>query len=357
MKRVVYSDLQSKVEWLYQKWGFTKNDSKKITDVLLLSDLFGIESHGVHRLKMYKRNILSGRIKINAKLEHVKETDLTCVIDAHQAMGQIAGTDSMELAIKKAEKNGIGIVTTRNSNHYGIAGFYAKMASSKGLIGISCTNTGAIMLPTFAKKALIGSNPLAFAFPLKGRDFLYDASSTVVSKGKVEIYRGKGQELPGYWGKNSQGENTNDPDKLEEALIEKKVGGLFPLGGENETNGGHKGFGLGLIVEILTGILSDGYTSDEINIGNIGGASHFFLALDLSLFGNQTQMEQKLFDYFMRIKMAPRTDDRKKIYIHGEKEQRNYEENIQKGIPVNESVWTDLLSIFNEFGIENPLCY
>ena len=172
----------------FQKFGFTEAEADIIQDVLLTADLYGIESHGMQRMVRYHKCIEKGMIDVHAKPEVVFETPISAVIDAHEAMGQLVSHKAMEMAIEKAKTTGVGIVSVRNSNHYGIAGYYAKMACKEGLMGFSCTNSEAIMVPTFARKAMLGSNPIACAFPAEPYDFFFDASTTVVTRGKLEMY-------------------------------------------------------------------------------------------------------------------------------------------------------------------------
>ena len=177
-----YETLNKFCNDVFVKFGFNTEDSKIISDVLLLSDLYGIESHGMQRMVRYHKGIEKGLIDVNAKWDIVFETPVSCVIDANFGMGQVVGHFAMEKAIQKAKESGIAVVTVRNSNHYGIAGYYSKMACKEGLIGISMTNSEAIMVPTNCRLAMLGSNPLAIAMPAEPVDFFFDASTTVVTK-------------------------------------------------------------------------------------------------------------------------------------------------------------------------------
>ena len=169
----------------YVRFGFSDEESKIITDVLLLSDLYGIESHGMQRMVRYHMGIKKGMIDVSAKPEVVFETPVSAVIDGRDGMGQLIGRHAMELAIKKAKERGVGIVTVRNSNHYGIAGYYAKMACDEGLIGFSFTNSEAITVPTFGKTVMLGTNPIPRARPAEPYPFLFAASTNVVTRGKL----------------------------------------------------------------------------------------------------------------------------------------------------------------------------
>ena len=166
----------------FKGYGFSEEESKQITAVLLEADLSGIESHGVQRMIRYHKEITGGMVKIDAKPEIVFETPLSAVIEGNDAMGQTLGVKAMKIAIEKAKKSGFGMVTVRNSNHYGVAGYYARMAVEEGLIGMSMTNTEAIMVPTFGKQAMLGTNPIAFAMPADPVNFSFDAATTVVPR-------------------------------------------------------------------------------------------------------------------------------------------------------------------------------
>ena len=165
--KIDYESLKTFCEHVFKGYGFSEEESAVITDILLAADLAGIESHGVQRLIRYHKEITDGMVKLGAVPEIVKETPLSAVIEGNDAMGQTLAYGAMELAIKKAKACGVGMVTLRNGNHYGIAGYYANMAAKEGLIGICMTNTEAIMVPTFGKQAMLGTNPIAFAMPAK----------------------------------------------------------------------------------------------------------------------------------------------------------------------------------------------
>ena len=208
----------------FERFGFTEDECKIITDVLLLSDLYGIESHGMQRLVRYHKGIEKGMIKLDAKPEIVFETPVSAVIDAHDAMGQVVAHRGMELAIEKAKKSGIAIVSIKNSNHFGIAGYYAKMACDEGLLGMAMTNSEAIMVPTFGRKAMLGSNPIAISMPAEPYPFFFDASTTVVTRGKLEIYNKLSKPLPEGWALDENGKpvlDKNGDEKIVEIIAGK----------------------------------------------------------------------------------------------------------------------------------------
>ena len=194
-----YHELLAFVKDVFCGFGFNEEEAFIISDVLLLSALYGIRSHGVQRMFRYHRGINDGDMRIDTNPVVVKETPLSAVIDGNRGMGQLVDHYAMTKAIEKAKEYGVGIVTVRNSNHYGIAGYYAKMACDQGLIGISCTNTAAVAVPTFGRCAMLGTNPIAIAAPAEPFPFLFDASTTVVARGKIEVYDKLNKSLPGDW--------------------------------------------------------------------------------------------------------------------------------------------------------------
>ena len=329
----------------FQKFGFTEKEADIIQDVLLTADLFGIESHGMQRMVRYHKCIENGMIKIDAKPEIVFETPVSAVIDAHEGMGQLVSHFAMEKAIEKAKTTGVGIVSVRNSNHYGIAGYYAKMACKEGLMGFSCTNSEAIMVPTFARKAMLGSNPIACAFPADPYDFFFDASTTVVTRGKLEIYNKLEKPLPDGWALDKNGHpSSNAPDVL--ANINKKAGGgIMPLGGSTETLGSHKGYGYGMLCEIFSSILSQGSTSNYCMTGGKGQICHGFMAINPACFGNPEDIKKHFSTFLQELRDAPKAEGQEKIYTHGEKEVAAVADRKANGIPVNDNTMVEVLDM------------
>lgn len=319
----------------FVNFGFTESEAGIITDVLLLSDLYGIESHGMQRLARYHKGIEKGLIHPEAKAEIVFETPVSAVIEGHDGMGQLIGHFAMEKAIEKAKTSGIAVVTVRNSNHYGIAGYYAKMACDEGLIGFSSTNSEAIMVPTFAKKAMLGSNPIAMAMPAKPYPFFFDSSTTVVTRGKLEMYNKMNKPLPEGWALDKDGEPSTDAGDVLGNIVAKRGGGIMPLGGSTEKLGSHKGYGYGMVAEIFTSILSLGLTSNHTHTGGKGGTCHGFAAINPAIFGDPAEIEKHFSVFLEELRNAPKADGCDRIYTHGEKEVFAYEDRMKNGIAVN----------------------
>ncbi len=301
----------------FQKFGFNKDQSDIITDVLLTSDLYGIESHGMQRLARYHKGIEKGLIKVDAKPEVVFETPVSAVIEGNDGMDQLLAHKAMSMTIEKAKASGIAIVTVRNSNHYGIAGYYAKMACKEGLIGMSMTNSEAIMVPTFGKKAMLGSNPIAIAMPAEPYDFFFDASTTVVTRGKLEVYKKLGKPLPEGWALDAEGKGTTDAPKVLDNIVAKAGGGIMPLGGESEQSGSHKAYGYGMLCEIFCSVLSMGLTSNHTHIGGKGGTCHGFVAINPAFFGDVNAIREHLSTFLRELRESPKAEGAEAAAIAG----------------------------------------
>jgi LDH2 family malate/lactate/ureidoglycolate dehydrogenase len=333
-------------EALFASYGFTPGESQAITGVLLRADLCGIESHGVQRLVRYDEEIACGFVDTAAKPEVVFETPVSAVIDARKAMGQLAGIQAMNLAIDKAEKAGIGMVSVRNSNHYGIAGYYTNLAASRDLIGLCMTNTEAICVPTNGKRAMLGTNAIAFAMPAEGHPVSFDAATTVAPRGTLEVYRKNGKPLPAGWALDAEGKPTTDAALVIDNIIRKLGGGIAPLGGASTVNGGHKGFGFALMVEIFTGILSGGKTSNHVNVraGQVD-ICHHFAAIDYGIFGDKQDIRQRLSAYLRELRESPRAEGQERIYVHGDKEAESMAQRVNGVIPVNQKTLEEIRRI------------
>lgn len=347
-----YEQLKTFCTDAFLKFGFNKEECDIIVDVLLTSDLYGIESHGMQRLVRYHKGIEKGLIKVDAKPEIVFETPVSAVIEGNDGMGQLLGHKAMSIAIEKAKKTGMAIVSVRNSNHYGIAGYYAKMACKEGLIGMSMTNSEAIMVPTFAKKAMLGSNPIAIAMPAEPYDFFFDASTTVVTRGKLEIYNKLDKPLPDMWALGADGKRSSDASDVLKNIVAKAGGGIMPLGGETEQSGSHKGYGYGMLCEIFCSILSMGLTSNHTHIGGKGGTCHGFIAIDPAVFGDAEAIKNHLSTFLQELREAPKADGATRIYTHGEKEVFALRDRLENGIEVNMGTVAEMVDLCKYLGMD-----
>jgi LDH2 family malate/lactate/ureidoglycolate dehydrogenase len=331
---------------VFAKYGFQKTECEIIADVLLRADLFGIESHGIQRLIRYHNEICGGVVNIGAKPATVSETKISAIIDADKAMGQLISHKAMSMAVEKAKDTGVGMVAVRNSNHYGIAGYYALMAAESDLLGVCMTNTEAIGVPIYGKRAMLGTNPIALAFPSAPCHFLYDAATTVVPRGKLEVYNKNNMPLPDGWAVDANGIGSNDAGGILQNLIAKSGGGIAPLGGNTELYGGHKGYGLGIIVDLFCGVFSGGKTSNHLNLTpGRTDITHFFMAIDYALFGDKSTIRDSFSVFLQELRDSPRADGEDRIFTHGEKEYENMRLRLIAGIPANEKTRDEMRMI------------
>ena len=329
----------------FEGFGFSPEEAGIIKDVLMMSDMYGIQSHGMQRVVRYHKGIEKGLIDINAKPEVVFETPVSAVVEGHDAMGQLVGHFAMELAIKKAKETGVGIVSARNSNHYGIAGYYANLALKEGLIGFSCTNSEAIMVPTFARKAMLGSNPIAFTMPAEPYNFFFDASTTVVTRGKLEMYNKLGKQLPNGWALNKDGKASQDAAEVLGNISDHVGGGIMPLGGNTEQLGSHKGYGYGMLCEIFASIFSQGGTSNKCMTGGRSNICHGFMAINPAIFGNPEEVKKHFSTFLQELREAPKAEGADRIYTHGEKEAEAIEVCRKEGVPVIDKTVAELFDV------------
>ena len=331
---------------VFQGYGFTEEESAQITSVLLDADLSGIESHGIQRLIRYHKEVTEGFVKMDAKAEIVKDAPLAATIEGNDSMGQTLSVRAMKMAIDKAKKYGVGMVAVRNSNHYGIAGYYTRMAAKEGLIGICMTNTEAIMVPTFGREAMLGTNPIAFSMPAEPVPFTFDAATTVVPRGKLEVYAKRDGVIRDGWALDEQGHPSTDAARVLGNIIGKTGGGILPLGGAGEETSGYKGYGFGMLCEICTGILSGGLTSNHVNrTPGRTNICHFFRAVDYSMFGEKEDLEKALSVYLEELRNSPKAEGAERIYTHGEKEFEMRQQVLEKGIPVNDKTYAEMQMI------------
>ena len=347
-----YQQLSELCNDAFVKFGFTEEESKIISDVLLMSDRIGIESHGMQRMYRYYKSIQKGMIKVESKGRTVFETPVSAVLDAEDGMGQVVGHKAMSLAIEKAKTSGIGMVVVRNSNHYGIAGYYAKMACDQGLIGLSCTNTNAIMVPTYGRMAMLGTNPIAIAMPAEPYDFFFDASTTVVTRGKLEVYNKKGEPLHDGWALDKDGKPSNDAADVLDNIAAKNGGGIMPLGGSTEDTGSHKGYGWAMVCELFSSILAMGTTSDKTGTGGRGGICHGFMVIDPAIFGDAEGIKQHLSAYLEALRQSPKAEGQTRIYTHGEKEVEAQRRLMAEGIPVNDNTMVEVYEMCQYLGMD-----
>jgi len=347
-----YETLERLCRDAFTGFGFSSEEAGIITDVLLMSDRYGIESHGMQRMYRYFKSIRKGMIRIDTQPEIIFQTPVSAVVDGHDGMGQLLGHKAMSMAIEKAKTSGIGMVVVRNSNHYGIAGYYAKMACDAGMIGLSCTNTNPITVPTYGRTAMLGTNPIAVAMPAEPYDFFFDAATSVVTRGKLEVCNKKGQPLHDGWALDGDGLPTNDASCVLGNIASNAGGGIMPLGGGTEETGSHKGYGFAMLCELFSSILSLGTTSNETGKDGKAGICHGFMAIDPAIFGNAAAIKAHLSSYLEQLRSAPKAQGQSRIYTHGEKEIEAEKRLLAEGIPVNENTMLEIAELCTDLKLD-----
>ena len=343
-------------EEVFLRLGVPLDDARITTDVLVTADLRGIDSHGVARLPRYVTGLKAGSIRPKDESRVVKETKATALIDAGQSLGQVVSVRAMDRAIRKAKDTAVGIVVVRNSNHYGIAGYYAMMALAHDLIGMSMTNSAPLVVPTFGRTAVLGTNPISVAAPAaRDRAFVLDMATSVVPRGKVEVFDRAGKSMPLGWAVDASGRSSTAPKAVLDAMAKRLGGGMLPLGGEGEELGGHKGYGLALLVDVLSGVLSGAASglrayADE-NRPDVG---HFFLALDPAAFRPIDEFKRDMDRLARELKESAKAEGQTRIYVHGEKSFARTETHRKEGIPLDAKTVANLKKIGAELGVAWP---
>jgi L-2-hydroxycarboxylate dehydrogenase (NAD+) len=345
------NDLMDFIIRYLKKLGVPENDARIVGKVLICADIRGVESHGMHRLgSYYGSRISKGYIDPKTPFKIIKETETTALIDGGNGLGQVVSHKAMRRAIEKAKKSGIGAITIRNSNHYGIAGYYALMALEEDMIGISLTNSQPLVAPTYGKTAIIGTNPIAIAAPSgKKYPYLLDMATSAVAYGKIQLYDKKNEKIPIGWGIDEEGQVTNDP----KAIKPGGHGALLPLGGM-EITAGYKGYGLALFVEVMCSLLSGG--NFLTNVGGPAkpdptGVSHFFMAINIDAFRPVVDFKNSMDQMIEILKNAPLATGREEILIAGEKEFNYARFNQRFGVPMIKPIVDDLKAEGERVGV------
>ncbi|WP_316818808.1 Ldh family oxidoreductase [Pedobacter nyackensis] len=349
------NNLRHFTENVFLTMGCPETDAKLAADVLLRSDLRGIDSHGVARLSGYVRLWEKKRINATPNVKVVHETATTATVDGDGGLGLVVAPFAMKIAIEKAQTYGSGWVSVKNSNHFGIAGYHALMAVEQDMIGISMTNASPLVAPTYANERLLGTNPMCYAFPAgKYPPVVVDMATAAAANGKLEIAQRANQPIPEGWVQNKEGKVATNPHELKEG------GSLLPLGSDKD-HGSHKGYGLGATVDILSAVLSGANYGPwvppfvaflEPPTDPVGeGIGHFFGAMRIDGFRPAQEFKDHLDNWIERFKGAKTVDPEKKVIIPGEPEYLAEDERKKNGIPLIDAVVNDLNELAQKLGI------
>ena len=340
--------------------GVPREDAEICTDVLLESDRRGIESHGCNRFKpIYIDRIKAGIQQPVTEFEILKETETTAVIDGHHGMGQVIGYKAMSMAIEKAKKYGMGMVAVRNSCHYGIAGYYATMATKAGCIGMTGTNARPSVAPTFGVEGMFGTNPFTIGIPSdEAFDFIFDCATSITQNGKVEYYERIGEDVHPGTIIDSDGKPVEGDAGVALKKIRNGSAALTTLGGIGEALGGYKGYGFAVAVELMCAALQDGMYGKDLDgkdkDGNIRPyhLGHYFIAIDTNHFLGEELCRKKVGDILRSLRASKKSPDAERIYTAGEKEYDIWMERKDKGVPINESVQAEMSRVRDEYKLD-----
>lgn len=333
----------------FVKLGVPRERAITTAEILQAADLRGVFSHGMIRLQTYYGSRLQkGLIDPNANTQIIREGPASLALDGKNGLGQVVAKDAMLRCIAKANQSGIAITTVANSNHYGIAGYYAMMALEQDMIGVSLTNSQPLVAPTYGRTRLMGTNPIAMAAPaLSSYPFVLDMATSIVPIGKVTYYDKAGDDMPEGWGLDAKGHVTTNP----KAIL--NGGALYPLGGPDYLRG-YKGYGLALLVDILSGVLSGSAFGKNVSDPKAQGAArvgHFFAAIRLDAFRDPQEFKQDLELLFDQLRNAEKAEGQDRIFIHGEKEFELTKKFQHDGIPLLEEVVNSLVNAGKDAGV------
>ena len=341
---------------IFIKIGCPPAEAKQATDVLLLADLRGIDSHGLARFSGYIRLWEAKRINSSPKLRIVHESPSTAVVDGDQGLGLVVAPFAMEIAIAKARICGTGWVAVKNSNHFGIAGYHAMMALEHDMIGMAMTNASPLVAPTFSVERLLGTNPICVAIPAGEQPpFVADFATTTAANGKLEILQRKNQQAPEGWIQKKDGSVSTNPHELKEG------GALVPLGSDRE-HGSHKGFSLGAWVDIFSAVLSGANYGPwvppfvsflEPPADPVGeGVGHFFGAMRVDAFRPTADFKYHMDNWITRFRSAKTVEGQPRVIIPGDPEREFEIKRRIEGIPLDPNVAEDLKQLGEKFGIK-----
>ena len=331
--------------------GVPTADAAICANVLITSDLRGIESHGIGRLRMYVDRIHKGLVEPIASPEIIRESPTTALIDGQHGIGMVIAHQSMILAIEKANAYGMGSVAVRNSTHFGIDGYYPLMAIDAGMIGMSFTNARPSVSPTFSTQPAMGTNPIAFGVPTDEEfPFLFDAATSITQRGKIEVSNRKEVPVHPGWVIDQNGKPMDNPTAILDSLVAKNAS-LLPLGGATEELGSHKGYGLSVMVEILSSALQSGAFLFELSGLTKDGketrfrVGHFFMAIKIENFLPLDEFKRNVGNLLRELRSLRKAPGQNRIYTAGEKEYINEKRIRSEGVPINENLKKDLVHV------------
>jgi L-2-hydroxycarboxylate dehydrogenase (NAD+) len=358
---VNFQTLQAFMAAVFEALGLSETDAAACAGVLAESDRRGIRSHGIARLKYFVDRLQRGQIHPTARPEVIRQSPAVALMDGHNAMGMVSGISAMELAIGKARQYGIGAVAVRNSSHYGIAGYYALMAVEAGMIGFNCTNSSPLVAPTFGTSPLLGTNPVAIGAPTdEGFPFVFDAATSVVANGKIEVAQKYDRAVPSGWVIDEDGCYLAQPDDILARLARHQGAALLSLGGAGETTAGHKGYGLAVAVEILSAALQGGAFLTALSDTDAEGKDlpqrrgHLFAALNIESFTDIKTFRKTSGDLLRELRTANLYPGAEQVFTPGEKSNSRQQIVETDGVPLPPALQAELRQMCDALNVPCP---
>ena len=358
-EKIPYQSLLIFTQKIFQAIGCSDAHACVAAENLLSADLRGVDSHGIARLSGYVRLWEAGRVKSDPEIKIIHESPSTAVVDGDSGLGLVVAPFAMQTAVEKAKTAGTGWVAVQNSNHFGIAGRYAMMALEHDMIGIAMTNASALVAPTFSKERMLGTNPIAMAIPAGTEPpFVADFATTTAANGKLELLQRKNLETPSGWVQDGMGHASTDANAL------KKGGALLPLGSDRE-HSSHKGYMLGSIVDILSGVLSGAnygpwvppfpaYVPMPENLPG-KGIGHFFGAMRIDAFQTGEAFKKNIDQWIQRFRNSTPINSNQPVIIPGDPERIFEKERMKQGVEISAELKAELQALSNSLGVEHTL--
>ncbi|ASS89880.1 ureidoglycolate dehydrogenase [Aeribacillus pallidus] len=330
---VQHNELKELVVKKLTKAGLSKEHASVVADVLVHADLRGVSSHGVLRTEHYVKRITEGGLNPNPKFSVIETGPCSAIFDGDDGMGHVITKEAMDYAIELADKKGIGMLTVVNSSHCGALSYFVEQAAQKNKIGIVMTHTDKIVVPFGGAEPFFGTNPIAFGFPAKKhRPIILDMATSNVAFGKILHAREEGKEIPADWGVDENGVPTTNPHK---------VAALLPFAGP-------KGYGLGMVVDIFSGILAGAAFGTHITkmygeYNKMRKLGHFVCAIDPSVFTDVNSFLENIDRMIEEIHSVKPAKGFQQVMVPGEPEQLREEVRLKEGVPITETVYQYLV--------------
>jgi L-2-hydroxycarboxylate dehydrogenase (NAD+) len=349
--------LESFCARVFERLGLSTDDASVAASVLVAANARGIPSHGVARLERYVNGLENGVMIPDAEIEVLADTPTSVVLHAHGAMGAPVSARAMRAVIDKAGAAGAAFGSVRDSNHFGIAGYYAMMAMRHDMIGIAMTNTAALGVPTFGRQVMFGTNPIAFAAPAdRESGFVLDMATTVVTRGKIEVYDRLDKPLPAGWAVDRTGTPATDAHRILDDMFHRVGGGIMPLGGSGELHGGHKGYGLAVMVDILCAVLCGAPFGPSVadTATSSGRVSHFFGAIRVDTFREPAEFRRDMDRLLHDLRTTPPAEGAERVYFAGLKEFEHEQEAARRGVLLLRQTYDRIAQVGQAHGVEPP---